>query len=85
MRLKVLALSRPTIRSAHSNTSSGLAVDPFAQLLVGDALRRSIYLAFGAVLLVLIACAHVANLVLAKGATRRRWPSEPLGGRAAAV
>jgi predicted permease len=51
----------------------GFAVDPFAQLLVGDTLRRSIYLAFGAVLLVLlIACANVANLVLAKGATRQK-------------
>ena len=51
----------------------GFAVDPFAQMLVGDTLRRSIYLAFGAVLMVLlIACANVANLVLAKGATRRK-------------
>ena len=49
------------------------AVDPFAQFLVHDTLRRSIYLAFGAVLLVLlIACANVANLALAKGATRRK-------------
>jgi len=51
----------------------GFAVDPFAQALVGDMLRRSIYLAFGAVVMVLlIACANVANLVLAKGATRRK-------------
>jgi predicted permease len=51
----------------------GFAVEPFARLLVGDTLRRSILLAFGAVLLVLlIACANVANLVLAKGATRRK-------------
>jgi putative ABC transport system permease protein len=51
----------------------GFAVDPFAQALVGDTLRRSIYLAFGAVLMVLlIACANVANLLLAKGATRRK-------------
>lgn len=51
----------------------GFTVDPFAQILVGDTLRRSIYLAFGAVLLVLlIACANVTNLVLAKGATRRK-------------
>ncbi|HSM76781.1 MAG TPA: ABC transporter permease, partial [Bryobacteraceae bacterium] len=51
----------------------GFAVDPFALSLVGDTLRRSIYLAFGAVLIVLlIACANVANLVLAKGATRRK-------------
>jgi predicted permease len=51
----------------------GFTVDPFARLLVGDTLRRSIFLTFGAVLLVLlIACANVANLVLAKGATRRK-------------
>jgi putative ABC transport system permease protein len=51
----------------------GFGVDPFAQYLVGDTLRRSIYLVFGAVLLVLlIACANVANLVLAKGASRRK-------------
>jgi putative ABC transport system permease protein len=51
----------------------GFAVEPFAQRLVGDTLRRSIYLAFGAVLMVLlIACANVANLALAKGATRRK-------------
>jgi putative ABC transport system permease protein len=51
----------------------GFAVDPFERMLVGDTLRRSIYLAFGAVILVLlIACANVANLILAKGATRRK-------------
>jgi putative ABC transport system permease protein len=51
----------------------GFAVDPFARMLVGDTLRRSIYMACGAVLMVLlIACANVANLALAKGATRRK-------------
>jgi putative ABC transport system permease protein len=51
----------------------GFAVDPFAQFLVHDRLRRSIYLVFGAVVMVLlIACANVANLMLAKGATRRK-------------
>jgi putative ABC transport system permease protein len=51
----------------------GFTVDPFAQSLVGDTLRRSIYLAFGAVVMVLlIACANVANLALAKGTTRRK-------------
>ncbi|HEX4757696.1 MAG TPA: ABC transporter permease [Terracidiphilus sp.] len=51
----------------------GFAVDPFGKLLVGDTLRRSIYLAFGAVAMVLlIACANVTNLALAKGATRRK-------------
>jgi predicted permease len=49
------------------------AVDPFARALVGDTLRRSIYLVFGAVAMVLlIACANVANLMLAKGAGRRK-------------
>lgn len=51
----------------------GFAVDPFAKKLVGDTLRRSVYLAFGAVAMVLlIACANVTNLALAKGATRRK-------------
>lgn len=51
----------------------GFTVEPFAQRLVGDTLRRSICLLFGAVLMVLlIACANVANLVLAKGATRQK-------------
>ena len=51
----------------------GFKVEPFAQLLVGDTLRRSIYMAFAAVVIVLlIACANVANLVLAKSVTRRK-------------
>ena len=51
----------------------GFAADPFARALVGDTLRRSIYLVFGAVVMVLlIACANVANLMLAKGAARRK-------------
>jgi predicted permease len=51
----------------------GFAVDPFARALVGDTLRSSIYLVFGAVLMVLlITCANVANLMLAKGAGRRK-------------
>jgi putative ABC transport system permease protein len=49
------------------------AVDPFARFLVGDTLRRSIYLVFGAVVVVLlIACANIANLMLAKGAVRQK-------------
>ena len=51
----------------------GVAVEPFDQRLVGDSLRQAIYVAFGAVAMVLlIACANVANLLLAKGAARKK-------------
>jgi putative ABC transport system permease protein len=64
---------RATLNDVIYQKDWGFAVDPFAKQLVGDTLRRSIYLAFGAVLVVLlIACANVANLALAKGATRRK-------------
>ena len=64
---------RASLNSVIYQKDWGFTVDPFAKMLVGDTLRRSLYLAFGAVLIVLlIACANVANLVLAKGATRRK-------------
>jgi predicted permease len=48
-------------------------VQPLAGLLAGRSLQQSIYIAFGAVLLVLlITCANVANLLLANGATRTK-------------
>lgn len=46
-------------------------VEPLQKLLLGNNLRQSMYLMFGAVVLVLlIACANIANLLLAKGAAR---------------
>jgi predicted permease len=69
----MMSMLRASLGGVIPQKDLGFAVDPFAQLLVGDTLRRSIYLVFGAVLVVLlIACANVANLVLAKGATRRK-------------
>ena len=50
-----------------------VAVDPFDQDLVSGNLRQSIFVAFGAVLMVLlIASANIANLLLAKGVARRQ-------------
>lgn len=50
-----------------------IVVEPLGRLLVGDNLQRSIFVAFGAVFLVLlITCANVASLLLAKGAARSK-------------
>jgi putative ABC transport system permease protein len=53
--------------------SWSVTVEPFDLALVGDSLRASIYVAFGAVVMVLlIAAANIANLLLSKGVTRRK-------------
>lgn len=68
-----MTMLRASLNAVIYQKDWGFTVDPFAQLLVGDTLRRSIYLTFGAVVMVLlIACANVANLALAKGTTRRK-------------
>lgn len=51
----------------------GIAIEPYDARLVGDRLRQSIFLALGAVMMVLlIACANITNLLLTRGATRQR-------------
>jgi predicted permease len=50
-----------------------VAVEPFDRQLVGDTLRQSIFIALGAVVMVLlIACANLTNLLLSRGAARRK-------------
>jgi len=63
------------LMAAHSieDRNGTIVVAPLAPLLVGADLQRSIYVAFGAVALVLlIACANTVNLLLAKAASRGR-------------
>ena len=63
-----LAMVQPPFKKDWS-----VAVDPFEQDLIGAGVRQSIYVAFGAVLMVLlIASANIANLLLAKSVARRQ-------------
>jgi predicted permease len=77
-----LMQAREQMQAVHASLAQGapadeaagaIVVEPYLRMLVGPGLERSLAVAFGAVALVLlIACANVANLLLAKGATRGR-------------
>jgi putative ABC transport system permease protein len=65
------------IRIAHdfpkSNKGWGIGLDPFTSILVGSDVRVSLYVLMGAVgMVLLIACANLANLTLARGVSRER-------------
>jgi predicted permease len=70
--MRAISASLSSVQPAFKREWSS-TVDPFDQGLVGDNLRQSIFVAFGAVFMVLlIASANIANLLLAKGVTRRK-------------
>ena len=56
-----------------SNKGWGVAVDRLADRIVGDQLRQSLYILLGTVgAVLLIGCANLANLTLARGTSRER-------------
>ncbi|PYR44917.1 MAG: hypothetical protein DMF89_26595 [Acidobacteria bacterium] len=56
-----------------SNKGWGVVVERYGEILVGDQLRQSLHVLFGATWLVLlIGCANLANVTLARGLARER-------------
>jgi putative ABC transport system permease protein len=56
-----------------TNANAGVTIEPLRQSIVGDDLRTTTIVLGGVVAFVLLlACANVANLLLARGVTRRR-------------